>query len=52
MSSNSQAKCKLNDVDQADVPLTPLDATHVIPVQLRQLGQLLLRQIALLSQSA
>jgi hypothetical protein len=43
---------QFHDVEQADVSLSALDPAHVIAVQLRQLGELLLREIAFHSQLA
>ena len=44
--SDVQSVGQFHDVEQADVPLSALDPTYVIAVQLRQLGELLLREIA------
>ena len=41
--------CQLHDVDQADVTLSALDPTDVVPVQVRALRKFLLRKPALLS---
>jgi hypothetical protein len=37
---------QLDDIEQADVPLSTLDASHVVPVKVGQLRQLLLRKSA------
>lgn len=43
---------KLDDVEQRNVALAPLDSADVVAVQVRQLGEFLLRQAALSAQFA
>ncbi|MEY2452397.1 MAG: hypothetical protein QOD92_1971 [Acidimicrobiaceae bacterium] len=38
--------CKAHEVDDRWIPLTALDTTHIIPMEPRQFGQLLLGQTA------
>lgn len=45
--SNAQAVSQLNDVLQAHVSFAAFYATHVVPMQIRQLRQLFLRELAL-----
>jgi hypothetical protein len=45
--SNSEGMSQLDDVDEAHIPLTALDAAHVVPVKLNQLRKLLLGEFAL-----
>jgi hypothetical protein len=45
-----QRACQLHDIEQPDVSFTALHTANAIPVQLRQLSQLFLRQVAFLSQ--
>ncbi len=43
---------ELDDVDQGNVALAPLDSADVVAVQVRQFGEALLRQAALSAQFA
>jgi hypothetical protein len=43
---------QLHDIEQANVPFPALYPAHIVPMQLGQLGELLLRDLAFLSQLA
>jgi hypothetical protein len=47
-----QTTRELDDVQETDVPFAALDPTDVVPMQLSQFGELLLRQVAFQSQLA
>ena len=50
--AHAQPAGELSDRGNPDVPFTPFDAADVVPVQVRALGEFLLRNIQRLSQFA
>jgi len=47
---HSKGVSEFDDIDEADISLTAFDSAHIIPMQIGQLSQLLLRKFACLSQ--